>query len=60
MLGPSEIDFRFTVLQPHISYRQFKVGISTLKQVTGREHRDMERFIVGIIDGAPKDFVIAI
>jgi hypothetical protein len=32
-----------------------------LKQVTGREHRDIQRYIVAIIaDAVPKDFLIAI
>ena len=52
-----EIDFRFSVLHPHVGYRHFKEGISKLKQVTGREHRDVQRYIVGT---APKEFVVAI
>jgi len=51
-VGAAEIDFRFSVLQPQTSFRQFKEGISTLKQVTGREHRDVERYIIPIIAGA--------
>ena len=34
-LGAAEIDFRFSVLQPVTGFRQFKEGISSLKQVTG-------------------------
>ena len=37
MLGAAEIDFRFSVLHNHSGYRHFKEGISSLKQVTGRE-----------------------
>lgn len=60
-VGPDEIDFRFTVLPHRVGFRQFKEGISKLKQVTGRKHRDVERYIVAIIAGAvPKDFLIAI
>jgi len=60
-LGGEEIDFRFSVLHPHVGYRQFNEGISKLKQVTGREHRDVQRYIVGVIAGAaPKEFVVAI
>ncbi|KAG2056815.1 hypothetical protein BDR06DRAFT_1005724 [Suillus hirtellus] len=34
-VGDSEIDFRFSVLQPITSYQHFYSGISKLKQVTG-------------------------
>ena len=37
-LGPAEIDFRFSVLQPITSFCHFKDRISSLKQVTGRTH----------------------
>ncbi|KAG6907019.1 hypothetical protein DXG01_010888 [Tephrocybe rancida] len=60
-VGWKEIDFRFHVLHPHTSYRHFKEGISKIKQVTGREHRDIQRYIVGVISGqAPRPFVVAI
>ncbi|KAI5985287.1 hypothetical protein EDD15DRAFT_2176081 [Pisolithus albus] len=60
-LGPAEIDFRFSVLQPITGFRHFKEGISTLKQVTGRTLRDIQRFIVGVIaGGAPRDVVIVV
>ena len=35
-LGPAEVDFRFSVLQPIMGFRHFKEGISSLKQVTGQ------------------------
>jgi hypothetical protein len=60
-LGSAEIDYRFSVLHPHTGFRQFHEGISKLKQVTGREHRDIQRYIVAIItDIVPKGFLIAI
>jgi len=60
-VGADELDFRFSTLQPTIGFKHFKDGVSTLKQVTGRTHRDIERYIVGIIAGkAPPSFVIAI
>ena len=60
-LGRDEIDFRFSILQPHTGFRQFNEGISSLKQVTGRDHRNLQRYIVGVIAGAPSnEFVIAI
>lgn len=61
VLGNAEIDFRFSVLPPRIGFRQFKEGISKLKQVTGHEHRDVQRYLIGVIVGAaPKEFVIAV
>jgi Plavaka transposase len=60
-VGSSEIDFRFAVLHPHTGFRHFKEGISSLKQVTGREHRDVQRYIVAVItDAVPQEFLIAI
>ena len=60
-VGADELDFRFSTLQPTVGFKHFKDGVSTLKQVTGRTHRDIERYIVGIIAGkAPPSFVIAI
>jgi hypothetical protein len=60
-LGEAEIDFRFSILQPHIGLRHFKDGVSRLKQVTGREHRNIQRHIVAIIAGAaPRNFIITI
>jgi len=60
-LGPAEIDFRFSVLQPITGFRHFKEGISSLKQVTGRTLCDMQCFIVGVIAGrAPHGVIIAV
>ncbi|KAH9172245.1 hypothetical protein EDB89DRAFT_2114235 [Lactarius sanguifluus] len=36
-------------------------GVSKLKQVTGREHRDIQRYLVAVImDAVSKDFLIAV
>lgn len=60
-VGPEEIDFRFTLITHRIGFRYFREGISKLKQVTGREHRDVERYIIAIIAGAvPRKFLTAI
>ncbi|KIK32302.1 hypothetical protein CY34DRAFT_101794, partial [Suillus luteus UH-Slu-Lm8-n1] len=37
-VGESELDFRFSVLQPTTGYRHFHGGISKFKQATGRCH----------------------
>ncbi|KAI5996688.1 hypothetical protein EDD15DRAFT_2387099 [Pisolithus albus] len=60
-LGSAKIDFRFSVLQPVTGFRHFKEGISTLKQVTGRTLRDIQRFIIGVIAGcAPREVVTVV
>jgi hypothetical protein len=60
-LGEGEIDFRFSLLQPRSGFRHFPSGISKLKQVTGREHRNLQRYILGVIAGAaPAEFILAI
>ncbi|KAJ7435753.1 hypothetical protein FB451DRAFT_1344717 [Mycena latifolia] len=51
-LSDAEIDFRFSVLRPHMGMRHFRDGVSKAKQVTGREHRDIQRYLVAIIAGA--------
>lgn len=61
VLTAAEIDFRFSILQPVTGFRHYKGGITKLKQVTGRVHRDVQRCIVGVISGpAPARFVTAI
>ncbi|KAG1794236.1 uncharacterized protein HD556DRAFT_1443180 [Suillus plorans] len=60
-VGEQELDFHFSVLQPLTTFRQFKDGISKLKQVTGRAQCDMQHYIVALIaDAAPPGVVIAI
>ncbi len=61
MLGTAEIDLRFSVLQNHSGYRHFKKGISSLKQVTGHEQRDIQWYIIVVIaDAVPPRFLVAI
>ena len=60
-VGQAEIDFRFSVLHSLTGFRHFTEGISHLKQVTGRDHRDMQRYIVAVVAGAiPNKILIAI
>jgi len=59
--GAAEVDFRFSVLQTAVGYRAFTEGISKLKQVTGRDHRAVQRYIIGVIAGrVPRQFLVAI
>lgn len=60
-VGSAEIDFRFALVPHRIGFRHFREGISKLKQVTGREHRDVQRYIIAVIAGAvSQDFLVAI
>ena len=60
-VGSKGIDFRFSILQPRTGFRHFHTGISTLKQVTGREHRDIQHYIVPVIaDAVSPGFLVAI
>ncbi|KAF8063166.1 hypothetical protein FPV67DRAFT_1421162, partial [Lyophyllum atratum] len=51
--GPTEIDARCRRLPPNHNIRLFLKGISTLSRVTGREHDQICRFILGIIIDIP-------
>ncbi|KIJ59743.1 hypothetical protein HYDPIDRAFT_32958 [Hydnomerulius pinastri MD-312] len=60
MTGP-ELDRRLSVLQPRIGTRHWANGVSTLKQCTGREHRDLEKLLPAVSMGAiPDDVLCAI
>ncbi|KAG2125423.1 hypothetical protein DEU56DRAFT_892650 [Suillus clintonianus] len=60
-VGGSEIDFRFSIIQPTTGYRHFYSGISKLKQVTGRCHRDVQRSIIAVsADAAPPGVIVAV
>jgi hypothetical protein len=61
MVGAAELDFRFSLVQTPVGYRAFDEGISKLKQVTGCDHRAVQRYIIGLIAGAvPLRFLIAV
>ncbi|KAF9781501.1 hypothetical protein BJ322DRAFT_1111424 [Thelephora terrestris] len=60
-VGSVEIDLRFSLLQPCIGFCHFKASISSLKQVTGRDHRNVQRYIIAFIaDAVPKEFILCI
>ena len=61
LVGVDEIDYRFSLVQTTIGYRSFEEGVSKLKQVTGRDHRAVQRYIIGVVAGAvPPKFLVAI
>ena len=51
-VGAVELDSRFKSLHPRVSFRHFGNGVAHVKQMTGREHRDIQRSIVAVIAGA--------
>ncbi|KIM83716.1 hypothetical protein PILCRDRAFT_88067 [Piloderma croceum F 1598] len=52
IMGGNELYRRMAALQPRIGNRHWRNGISKLKQVTGREHRDLQKILVSVIAGA--------
>lgn len=51
--GDAEIDARFRRMPPNHQTHFFSKGICTLSNVTGREHADMARVILGVIIELP-------
>ncbi|KAI6095521.1 hypothetical protein F5141DRAFT_1068278 [Pisolithus sp. B1] len=51
-IGPTEIDFCFSILQPITNHWHFAAGITELKQVTGRTQHDLQHYMISVITGA--------
>jgi hypothetical protein len=61
VVGADELDTRFRSQHKRTGTRHFGQGISHVQQMTGREHRDIQRTIVPTIAGvANPDFVRAV
>lgn len=54
LVGKGELSKRLRALQPIVGMRHFKQGINSLSQWSGREDREVMRFIIAVIDGVPK------
>jgi len=60
VLGHDELDARYRMQHRRVGTRHFN-GVSHVKQMTGRDHRDLQRTVVATIAGcAEPDFVRAI
>ncbi|KAH8979276.1 hypothetical protein EDB86DRAFT_2814758 [Lactarius hatsudake] len=60
-VGAFELDSRFRSLHPRVGFRHFGNGVARVQQMTGREHRDIQRSIIAVIAGAvPPSFLRAI
>ncbi|QRV97139.1 DNA-dependent ATPase [Ceratobasidium sp. AG-Ba] len=46
-----EVDRRVAALPSHPDLRHFRNGFTTLKQTTGTEHRQIQKIILGVLDG---------
>ncbi|KAH9847806.1 hypothetical protein C2E23DRAFT_740945, partial [Lenzites betulinus] len=51
--GPIELDARCRRMPPNHNLRYFAKGISKLQRVTGKEHADICRILIGLIIGLP-------
>ncbi|KAG1726841.1 hypothetical protein EDB19DRAFT_1943827 [Suillus lakei] len=57
-VGNQELDACFTVQHNWVGTRHFTKGVTHIKQMTGREHRDIQRTIIASIAGAaPPRFI---
>jgi hypothetical protein len=52
-LGPLEIDARCRRLPPNHNIRHFTKGITSLSRITGQEHDQMSRILLGLVIDAP-------
>ncbi|KAJ3739032.1 hypothetical protein DFH05DRAFT_1595529 [Lentinula detonsa] len=61
VVGAEEIDFRYSLITKKQGFRSFPEGISQLRQVTGRDQREIQRYIVSRTAGATSNkFLTAI
>lgn len=51
LVGEKELDDRFRAMSSHPSLRHFKKGISSITQWTGKEHKEMQKILLGILEG---------
>ncbi|KAG1825196.1 hypothetical protein EV424DRAFT_1471780 [Suillus variegatus] len=60
IIGEDEMDSRFKAIPNYPGLRHFKKGISSVKQWTGREHKEMQRVFVGLLSGAVPSRVLVL
>ncbi|KAI6105052.1 hypothetical protein EDD16DRAFT_1695759 [Pisolithus croceorrhizus] len=58
IIGGEELDHCLAALQLRVGTRHWPNGVSTLKQCTGREHRDLEKLLPAVAAGALPDDVL--
>jgi len=57
IIREEEVDTRFKAIPDYPGLRHFKKGISTVKQWTGSEHKEMQCVIIGLLAGAVPRYV---
>ncbi|KAG1886255.1 hypothetical protein F4604DRAFT_1969781 [Suillus subluteus] len=60
IVGEEEMDARFKAVPNYPGLRHFKKGISTVKQWTGREHKEMQRVFIGLLTSAVPSRVLVV
>ncbi|KAG2034075.1 hypothetical protein BDR03DRAFT_935443 [Suillus americanus] len=60
IIGEDEMDARFKAIPNYPGLRHFKKGISSVKQWTGCEHKEMQRVFVGLLSGAVPSRVLVV
>jgi hypothetical protein len=60
IVGSEEIDRRFKLMPDCAGLRHFRKGISTIKQWTGTEHKEMQKVFVGLLAGAVPERVLKV
>ncbi|KAG6372042.1 hypothetical protein JVT61DRAFT_8748 [Boletus reticuloceps] len=59
LIGAHTLDTRFKHLHRRVAVRHFSSGVTHVVQMTGRDHRDIERTIVPLIAGVVPDQFIS-
>lgn len=52
LLGDAELDFRMSILQPRVGRKNFLNGCTHIRQITGKEKREIASHILASINGA--------
>lgn len=60
IVGKKELDFRFKCMQKAVGKRHFGKGVCHVQQMTGREHREIQRTIVLAIHGVAPPPVVRV
>ncbi|EGO04852.1 hypothetical protein SERLA73DRAFT_38308, partial [Serpula lacrymans var. lacrymans S7.3] len=61
LMGTEELDARICTLSPVYGSKHFKIGLSSLSQISGGERKDMAKVLLGCLVGKlPKQAIIAI
>ncbi|KAG2357545.1 hypothetical protein BDR07DRAFT_1453046 [Suillus spraguei] len=61
IMGGAELYRQLSVLQPRVGVHHWENGVSTLKQLSGQDHRDLKKLLPAVIVGAiPNDVACAL